>query len=84
MATTTARVSAVKANYVAATAGEASISVHTEADNTVVFTFAASLPAPTVEGLNLPAGWSNFNNVSGANLYVKAISDPALVSVVKS
>lgn len=84
MATSSARVTAQQAAYVAVTAGEASISVHTEFDNMVLFRFAAALPAPTDEGLNLPGGWSNFNGVTGANLYVKAIKEPALVSVVKS
>jgi hypothetical protein len=84
MATTTARVTAVQASYTAASAGESALSVYTETDSTVVFAFAASLPAASVDGLPLPAGWSNFNGVTGANLYVKAISQPALVSLVKS
>lgn len=84
MATTSTKITAVSAAYTAATAGETAASVHTETDNTVVFIFAAALPAPTDPGLNLPSGWSNFNGISGANLYVKANKAPAILSIVKS
>lgn len=83
MATTTAQITATSTAYQAATAGEASASIYTEHEGSVVFAFAASLPAPTVAGVRLPAGWSNFKGIATNNLYVKAVTNAAIVDVVK-
>lgn len=84
MTTTTQVITATDAGYTAASAGESSISAYTETKGTVEFLFAAAPPAANAPGLPLPDGWSNFNGITGANLYVKAVKNSALVPVVKS
>lgn len=84
MATSDFQVTAVQSAWTPATAGETSASVYVQMADLVQFKFAAALPAASATGPNLPAGWSNFATISGANLYVRAIKDPQLVSGVRS